>query len=72
MADEPKNDDTLVGTVMKNGGGAATGAVIAGGVLGPIVAGVLAPFTGGLSLAIPPLMAVAGGIWGHKESQKIK
>lgn len=71
MADEPKKDETLVGTLAKNGGGAAIGATV-GWTAGGLAAAALAPFTGGLSVLIPVIGAVAGGMWGHNKSQDIK
>lgn len=66
-----KKDESLVATAMKNGGGAVTGAVVGGGIIGPVVAGVLAPFSMGLSVLIPPALAIMGGLWGHKKSQEL-
>lgn len=71
MADEPKKDETLVGTIAKNGGGAALGATV-GWTAGGIAAAALAPFTGGLSVLIPVGMAVVGGVWGHNKAQDVK
>jgi hypothetical protein len=71
MADEPKKDETLVGTLAKNGGGAAIGATV-GYTAGGVAAIALAPFTGGLSALIPIGMAVVGGLWGHNKAQDVK
>lgn len=72
MDEEKKKDETLVGTVMKNGGGAVAGVAIGGGVVGPIVGVALAPFTGGLSVALAPvILGAAAGWWGHKKSQEL-
>lgn len=69
--------DTIIGTVMKNGGGALGGALIGGSVVAPLAVWglgvVLAPFTGGLSLAAAGAVtagAVAvGAVIGHEKSQ---
>jgi hypothetical protein len=79
MADEPKKEDTVVGTVMKNGGGAATGALVGTAVVAPLaiwgLGVILTPFTGGLSLAAAAAVtagAVVGtAVVGHKASKKI-
>jgi hypothetical protein len=79
MADEPKKEETVVGTVMKNGGGALTGGAIGVAVAAPVVVWglgtVLAPFTGGLSLvaaaAVTAAVGVGGAVYGHKLSKKI-
>lgn len=68
---EKEKKQTAVGTVMKNGGGAATGAAI-GYTAGTVAAVALAPLTGGLSILVAPLFAVAGGVAGHKMSQDIE
>jgi len=65
-----KKKRTVVGTVMENGGGAATGAGL-GWLAGGVAAVALAPFTGGLSILVAPAMAVAGGVIGHKASKGI-
>ena len=70
MADEPKKDSTVVGDVMKNGGGALTGAAI-GWTAGSLIAAAAAPFTFGLSVLIPPVVAVAAGVYGHKKSKDL-
>lgn len=69
MADEPK--ESAVGTVMKNGGGAATGAYV-GWTAGTVLGVALAPITGGLSALIPVIGAVVAGKVGHDLSQNIK
>ena len=79
MAEE-KPSETVVGTVMKNGGGAATGAVVGAAVVAPLaiwgLGVVLAPFTGGLSLAAATAVTAAGvvgtAVVAHKMSQKIE
>jgi Mg/Co/Ni transporter MgtE len=77
MADEPKKEDTVVGTVMKNGGGAATGALVGTAVVAPLaiwgLGVILTPFTGGLSLAaaVTAGAVVGTAVVGHKASKKI-
>jgi hypothetical protein len=78
MADEPKKE-TVVGSVMKNGGGAVTGAVVGTAVVAPLAIWglgiVLAPFTGGLSVAAAAAVTAAAvvgtAVVGHKKSQEI-
>jgi hypothetical protein len=65
-----KSKETVVGSVMKNGGGATVGAGL-GYAIGIPVAAVLAPFTFGLSAVIPFALGAAGGVVGHKASKKI-
>jgi hypothetical protein len=68
---------TVVGTAMKNGGGAVAGGLLGVAVAAPVavwVAGALAaPFTGGLSIAAAAAVtaaAVAGSaVVGHKMSK---
>lgn len=75
---EPKKD-TVVGVAMKNGGGALAGGVVGALVAAPVVTwGVgimLAPFTGGLSVAAAAAVTAAtiagGAVVGHKMSKKI-
>lgn len=68
-------DESVVGVVMKNGGGATVGAV-AGVVAANLVGLALAPFTGGLSIPAANALALGGGILGgvvgHKASQTVK
>jgi hypothetical protein len=79
MADEPKKD-TVVGTVMKNGGGAAAGALVGTAVVAPLAIWglgiVLAPFTGGLSVAaaaaVTATAVVGTAVVAHKKSQDIE
>jgi hypothetical protein len=82
MADEvkvEKKEETVVGTVMKNGGGALTGGVLGAVVAAPVVVwglgAILAPFTGGLSLAAAGAVTAAtiagAAVVGHKASKKI-
>jgi hypothetical protein len=86
MSDEPKvvyvekpKDKTVVGEVMKHGGGAVTGGLLGGAVAAPLVIwglGVIAaPFTGGVSLGVAAAAtaatAVAGAVVGHQMSKKI-
>jgi hypothetical protein len=74
-----KSKKTVVGTVMKNGGGAATGAVLGSIAVAPAVVwgvgAVLAPFTGGLSLgaaaALSAAAVVGTAVVGHKMSKDI-
>ena len=75
--DDPRTpqDESVVGTVMKNGGGATVGAI--GGVVAANLVGLaLAPFTGGLSIPVANALAlgggVLGGVIGHKASQTVK
>lgn len=70
MDEEKKKNGTVVGDVMKNGGGALAGAAI-GWTAGSIVAAAAAPFTFGLSVLIPPVVAVAAGVYGHKKSKDL-
>ncbi len=70
MAEKNRKKKTVVGTVMENGGGATVGAGL-GWLAGGVAAVALAPLTGGLSILIPPAMAVAGGVVGHKASKGI-
>lgn len=67
---EKEKKKTAVGTIMENGGGAVVGTGI-GWTLGGIAAVAAAPITGGLSVLIPPLVAVAGGVMGHKMSKDL-
>ncbi len=75
--DDPNTpqDESVVGTVMKNGGGATVG-VVGGVVAANLVGLALAPFTGGLSIPVANALALGGGILGgivgHKASQGIK
>lgn len=76
--DEPKKDKTVVGEIMKHGGGAAVGAATGAVASAPVIWGLgaaLAPLTGGLSLGVATViqlgMTVAGGVAGHKLSKKI-
>lgn len=75
--DDPNTpqDESVVGTVMKNGGGAVTG-VVGGVVVANIVGIALAPFTGGLSIPVANALALGGGILGgvigHNAAQKVK
>jgi hypothetical protein len=62
--------DTVVGTVMKQGGGAGLGA-FAGWTIGSVIAVAAAPFTGGLSILIPVGVAAAGGVIGHKAAKDL-
>ena len=79
MADEVKKDETVVATVMKNGGGAVTGGLLGVAIAAPAVVwgvgAILAPFTGGLSLAaagaITAATVVGTAIVGHQISKKI-
>jgi hypothetical protein len=79
MADEPKKDKTVVGEVMKHGGGALTGGAIGAAIAAPVAVWglgiVLAPFTGGVSLgvaaAVTAAATVGGAVYGHKLSKKI-
>jgi hypothetical protein len=86
MSDEPKvvyverpRERTVVGEVMKQGGGAVTGGLIGGAVAAPLVIwglGVIAaPFTGGVSLGVAAAAtaatAVAGAVIGHNASKKL-
>jgi hypothetical protein len=74
-----KDKKTVVGTVMKNGGGAATGAVLGSIAVAPAVVwgvgAVLAPFTGGLSLgaaaAISAAAVVGTAVVGHKMAKDV-
>lgn len=61
---------TVVGDLMKNGGGAAIGAGL-GYAVGVPVAAALAPFTFGLSAVIPFGIAVATGVYGHKKAKDL-
>lgn len=75
---EKEKKESVVGKVMKNGGGAVTGAW-AGSVAAPLVVGgigaILAPFTGGLSVAAAAALTagavVGGAVVGHKMSKDI-
>lgn len=67
---EKEKKETAVGTVMKNGGGAAAGAAV-GYTAGTVAAVALAPITGGLSILVAPLFGIAGGVMGHKMSKDI-
>ena len=79
IMDEEKKKENVVGKVMKNGGGAATGAVLGSIVVAPAVVwgvgAVLAPFTGGLSLgaaaAVTAGTIVGTAVVGHKMSKDI-
>jgi hypothetical protein len=79
LAEKEKGKETVVGTVMKNGGGAVTGGLIGGAVVAPLavwaVAAAAAPFTGGVSLGVAAAItagtAVAGAVIGHKASKKV-
>jgi hypothetical protein len=65
-----KEKKSAVASVMQNGGGAVTGGLL-GWTAGGLAAVALAPITGGLSILVPPLVAVAGGVMGHKMSKDI-
>lgn len=67
---EKEKKETAVGKVMKNGGGALTGAYI-GWTAGSVLAVAAAPFTGGLSVLIPIVGAAAFGKVGHDMSKGI-
>lgn len=71
MAEANKKKETAVGTVMKNGGGAVAGGTV-GWYVGAGIGAALAPFTGGVSIAVAPIIGavVAGGL-GHKMSKDI-
>jgi hypothetical protein len=74
MADDKNVTGTVVGEVMKEGGGAAVGAATGGLVVGPLIGVALAPFTGGLSIPIAGAItfgsALLGGVIGHKVANK--
>jgi hypothetical protein len=70
MDEEKKKGKSITGEIMSQGGGAVTGAAI-GWTAGSIVALAAAPFTFGLSVLIPPIAAVAVGVYGHKKSQDL-
>jgi hypothetical protein len=75
---EKEKSPSVVGKVMRNGGGAVTGA-FAGSVVAPLVVGgvaaILAPFTGGLSVAAAAALTagavIGGGVMGHKMSKDV-
>jgi hypothetical protein len=64
LAEKEAKKPTAVGTVMRNGGGAAAGAAV-GYTAGTVAAVALAPITGGLSILVAPLFGIAGGVAGH-------
>jgi hypothetical protein len=68
MLAEKEKKETMVGTAMKNGGGALTGGLLGVAVTAPaavwIVGALAAPFTGGLSVA-------ASAVVGHKMAKDI-
>jgi hypothetical protein len=74
-----KSKGTVIGQVMRNGGGAATGAVLGTIAVAPAVVWgvgtVLAPFTGGLSLAaagaITAATVVGSAVVAHKMSKDV-
>lgn len=76
---EEKKDETIVGTAMKNGGGAVVGGALGAAVVAPLaVWGIglaLAPFTGGLSAAAAAAITagavVGGAVIGHKKSKEL-
>jgi hypothetical protein len=70
MAEANKKKRTVVGEIAANGGGAVAGGYI-GYVAGSALALVAAPFTGGLSLVIPPLLGVGGAVYGHQMGKKL-
>jgi hypothetical protein len=73
-----EKEPSFVSKAMRNGGGAVTGA-FAGSVVAPLVVGgvaaILAPFTGGLSVAAAAALTagavIGGGVVGHKMSKDI-
>lgn len=67
---DAKSKKTMVGDVMRNGGGAAAGAYV-GWTVGSALAVPLAPFTFGLSALIPVAGAIAAGVYGHNKSKEI-
>lgn len=79
MIEANKKKETWVGTAAKNGGGALAGGY-AGTLAAPLVVGalgaVLAPFTGGLSVAaaaaITGATVIGGAVVGHKMSKDIE
>lgn len=76
---EKEKKETVVGKVMKNGGGAFAGGVLGSIVVAPAVVwgagAILAPFTGGLSLgaaAAVTAATIAGtAVVGHKMSKDV-
>ena len=78
MSEEVKNE-TIVGSIAKNGGGLGAGAILGGVVLAPAVVWglgiILAPFTAGVSVgaaaAITAGAIATGAIVGHKQAKKI-
>ena len=77
MSDEKK--PTVTGEVMRQGGGALTGGVVGAVVAAPVITwglGVmLAPFTGGLSVAaaaaVTAAATIGGAVMGHKMAKKV-
>jgi hypothetical protein len=75
---EKEKGPSVVGKVMRNGGGAVTGAYV-GSIAAPLVVGaaaaILAPFTGGLSIAAAAALTagavIGGGVVGHKMSKDV-
>lgn len=67
---EKEKKPTAVGSVMRNGGGAAIGATV-GYTAGTVAAVALAPITGGLSILVAPLFGIAGGVMGHKAAKDV-
>jgi hypothetical protein len=63
--------ETAVGTIMKNGGGAAAGGAV-GYTAGTVAAVALAPITGGLSILVAPLFGIAGAVAGHRMSKDME
>jgi hypothetical protein len=70
LREQAKPKKTIVGEIAANGGGAVAGGYI-GYVAGSALALVAAPFTGGLSLVIPPLLGVGGAVYGHQMGKKV-
>lgn len=75
---EERNKKSMVGKVMKNGGGAVAGGYL-GSLAAPLVVGaagvLLAPITGGLSVAAAAALAgatvVGGAVVGHKMAKDV-
>jgi hypothetical protein len=68
---DKEEKETAPATIMKNGGGAVVGGTL-GYTAGTVAAVALAPITGGLSILVAPLFAVAGGVAGHHMSKGMK
>jgi len=77
MAEE---NSTVIGTILRNGGGAAAGAVAGAAVVAPLAIWglgiVLAPFTGGLSVAaaaaVTATAVVGTAVIAHEKSKNVQ